>query len=60
MNDDLKNKISKVVDLSSDNSFRQTCTSLIATDLLNGNKKSGDRRNLTFFNVSPRRLGLRL
>jgi|688.fasta_scaffold371822_1 hypothetical protein len=60
MNDDLKNKISKVIDLSSDNSFRQTCTSSIATDIFNRNNKSGDRRNLTFFNVSPRRLGLRL
>lgn len=47
----------RVLDLS-DNSFRQTCTGTTATyDTSSGMKGLIDRKNLTFFNVSPRKLG---
>ncbi len=51
---ELKSKIGnfKVLDLS-DSSFRQT---FMGGSLVDPNKQ-GERKNLTFFNVSPRKLG---
>jgi len=59
VNEDLKNKIKnpKVLDLSSDNTFKNTYTNSLAVELTNRNTKNGDRRNLTFINFSPRKIG---
>ena len=53
---DQKNKPNfRVLDLS-DNTFRQTCAASDGSTNLNL-KGLADRKNLTFFNVSPRKLG---
>lgn len=55
-----KNKINnRVLDLS-DNSFRQTCLNIVSKDTTVTCKPSTDRKNLTFFNISPRKLGLKV
>lgn len=54
---DTKNKPNfRVLDLS-DNTFRQTCIGPVINDGNNNLKGLIDRKNLTFFNVSPRKLG---
>lgn len=54
-----KNKINKVLDLS-DNSFRQTCINIVSKDPNGTFKPSSDRKNMTFHNISPRKLALRV
>lgn len=56
-----KNKINnnRVLDLS-DNSFRQTCLNIVSKDTAGTFKPSTDRKNMTFLNISPRKLGLKV
>ena len=56
-----KNKINnnRVLDLS-DNSFRQTCLNIVSKDTTGTFKPSTDRKNMTFLNISPRKLGLKV